>query len=108
MSEFWERAIKDSERGEIRDGDTRYVMFRTDVIAAMVNQLPIEARAAALESLANAVRTQGGKSLSRYLDMVGGDVEALLKTVSVTAPALGWGKWQLHRTDSTLQLVVEK
>ena len=107
MSGFWERATKDPDKGEIKDGETRYVMFRTDVIAALVNQLPKDTRHAILESFAKAVNENGGKSLSRYLEMVDGDIDALLATVEATAPSLGWGVWHFEKTAQKLSLEVE-
>ena len=106
MSDFWERANRDPGNGQIMDGDTRYVLFRTDVIAAVVNQLPEEARHATLNSFTEAVKQHGGKSLARYLGMVEGDVDALLATVEATAPALGWGVWRFERTPQRLSLTV--
>ena len=106
MSEFWERANRDTARGEITDGDTRYVMFRTDVVAATVNQLSEEARVEVLKSFAKAVETHGGKSLARYFDMVGRNEQALLDTVTVTAPQLGWGVWKFTRDERKLRLEV--
>ncbi|MGR8950437.1 MAG: hypothetical protein ACU84Q_20530 [Gammaproteobacteria bacterium] len=107
MSEFWERAVRDYAKGEIKDGQTRYVLFRTDVIAALVNQLPNDIRHAILESFAKAVNEHGGKSLSRYLEMVDGDIDALLATVEATAPSLGWGAWHFEKTAQKLSLEVD-
>ncbi len=107
MSEFWERANRDTTRGEITDGDTRYVMFRTDVVAATVNQLSEEARVEVLKSFAKAVETHGGKSLARYFDMVDRNEQALLDTVTATAPQLGWGVWHFSREENSLRLDVK-
>ena len=106
MSEFWQRVNKDTARGEIKDGDTRYVIFRTDVVAAMVNQLPENSRLEVLKSFAAAVETHGGKSLARYFEMVDNDVTALLSTVAATAPDLGWGVWQFTQHENSLSLEV--
>lgn len=107
MSAFWERAVKDTAKGEIKDGETRYVMLRTDVVAAMVNQLSEQTRGELLESFAKAVEEHGGKSLARYFDMVNGDVDQLLDTVAATAAALGWGSWRFSRVDNGLVLEVK-
>ena len=55
MNGFWDRAEKDPAAGEIRDGDTRYLLFRVDVIAAMLAGLDDAARTQALAAFATAV-----------------------------------------------------
>lgn len=106
MSGFWERARRDPSAGEIRDGDTRYLLFRVDVIAAMIEGLDDNARAQALGAFASAVRDNGGRSLQRYFDMVGGDIDALCETVCRTAADLGWGSWALDRSFDAIVLDV--
>ena len=106
MSDFWQRAEKDTLAGEIRDGDTRYLLFRVDVIAAMIAGLDSTSRAQALRAFATAVHDNGGQSLQRYLDMVGGDIDALFATVCRTAADLGWGTWTLDRSVDAIVLDV--
>lgn len=106
MSGFWERAEKDPAAGEIRDGDTRYLLFRVDVIAAMIDRLDDDTRAQALSAFASAVHDHGGQSLQRYFDMVGRDVDALCDTVCRTAADLGWGSWALDRSSDAIVLDV--
>ncbi|MGR9090335.1 MAG: hypothetical protein ACU85U_07125, partial [Gammaproteobacteria bacterium] len=81
MNGFWDRAANDPRTGEICDGDTRYVLFRSDVIAALIGGLDETARTQALIAFADAVHTNGGLSLQRYFRMVDGDVDALFDTV---------------------------
>ena len=107
MNGFWDRAEKDPAAGEIRDGDTRYLLFRVDVIAAMLAGLDDAARAQALAAFATAVRDNGGQSLQRYLDMVDGDIDALFATVCRTAGDLGWGAWTLDRSVDAIVLDVQ-
>ena len=71
MSEFWQRAR--IEGGEIKDGETRYVVFRADVIADMVKQLPEVTQQQVLESFQTAVTRNGGRSLETYLKMLGNE-----------------------------------
>ena len=104
MDNFWQRAMIES--GEIKDGETRYVVFRADVIASMVNSLPDAVKQQVLESFHRAVKTNGGRSLKNYLAMVGNDNSALLDTVAATASSLGWGEWHFDYTEDHLMLEV--
>lgn len=106
MNGFWDRAEKDPAAGEIRDGDTRYLLFRVDVIAAMLAGLDDAARAQALAAFAAAVREHGGQSLQRYFGMVGRDTDALFDAVCRTAGDLGWGSWTLDRSVDAIILDV--
>ena len=106
MSEFWGRVVKDAKRGEIKDGDTRYGIFRADVIVETVNQMPEQSRGEVLRSFFPAVELHGRESLARYFDMVERDIDRLLETVAATAPNLGWGAWQFKRADNNLILEV--
>lgn len=106
MNGFWDRAVKDPAAGEIRDGDTRYLLFRVDVIAAMLAGLDEAARTQALDAFAAAVYANGGQSLQRYFDLAGGNIEALFATVCHTAADLGWGSWTLDRSADAVVLDV--
>lgn len=106
MNSFWDRAEKDPAAGEIRDGDTRYLLFRVDVIAAMLAGLDDAARVQALRAFATAVHDHGGQSLQRYLSMVNGDIDSLFATVCRTAGDLGWGSWTLDRSVDAIVLDV--
>jgi predicted hydrocarbon binding protein len=104
---FWDRAANDPRTGEICDGDTRYVLFRSDVIAALIGGLDETARTQALIAFADAVHTNGGLSLQRYFRMVDGDVDALFDTVCRTAGELGWGAWRIDRSIDSVVLDVQ-
>lgn len=106
MSGFWERAEKDPAAGEIRDGGTRYLLFRVDVIAAMLAGLDDAARGQAQNAFAAAVHEHGGQSLQRYLAMVNGDIDTLCDTVCRTAGDLGWGSWTLDQSGDAIVLEV--
>ena len=105
MSEFWQRAR--IEGGEIKDGETRYVVFRADVIADMVKQLPEVTQQQVLESFQTVVTRNGGRSLETYLKMLGNEHGALLDTVSDTAASLGWGEWRFSHSPKGLTLSVD-
>ena len=107
MNGFWERAEKDPRAGEIRDGDTRYVLFRTDVIATLIGGLDDTARKQALVAFADAVHTNGGLSLQRYFKMLDGDIDALFGTLCRTAGELGWGAWRIDRSIDSVVLDVQ-
>ena len=104
MNDFWQRA--QIGNGEIKDGETRYVMFRADVIAAMINDLPAGVKQQVLSSFRSAVQKNGGRSLQNYLGMVGGDHGALLDMLVSTAAALGWGEWHFDFVENHLTLQV--
>ena len=84
MSDFWQRA--QIGNGEIKDGETRYVMFRADVIAAMINDLPAGVKQQVLSSFRSAVQKNGGRSLQNYLGMLGGITEPCLTCWSARPP----------------------
>ena len=104
MDDFWQRAR--IAGGEIKDGETRYVVFRADVIASIANGLPKETKRQVLERFQSAVQTNGGRSLKTYLEMIGNEHAALLDTVTDTAASLGWGEWDFSHSPEKLSLSV--
>jgi len=97
---FSDRVQRDVERGEIRDGDARYLMIRADVLMGLFHRLdPADARRA-LQALGDSVHENGAKSARMYQRMGIGagssENERLLSTIESTAPQLGWGKWSIN------------
>lgn len=101
---FSDRVVRDTERGEIRDGDARYLMIRADVLMGLFHGLDKGEAARALQALADSVHQHGARSARMYREMgIGsGDNEnaRLLSTIEATAPELGWGNWTLTLNDS--------
>ena len=82
--------------GEIRDGEVRYLMLRTDALMGMLKALPDDAaRASALAAFAASIVRHGGKSARKYQGMGAADGDALLDVICATAPQLGWGVWRV-------------
>lgn len=101
---FSDRVERDAERGEIRDGDARYLMIRADVLMGLFHGLGKDEASRALQALADSVHEHGARSARMYREMgIGsGDNEnaRLLSTIEATAPELGWGNWALTLKDS--------
>lgn len=100
---FSDRVQRNLQRGEILDGDARYLMIRADVLMGMFKNLDSVQAALALQALADSVHEHGAKSARMYREMgIGsGNSEAsrLLSTIEATAPELGWGYWRIdHET----------
>jgi len=87
-----DRLFHDIAAGEIRDGDIRYVMLRTDALMGLFQRLPEPARQQALAALGDSIHENGGRSAAAY--RAGGAAgAALLDVIVETAPQLGWGSW---------------
>lgn len=105
---FRERLAWDPERGEIRDGEIRYLLIRPDALMGAVLHLPPEMRATALAAFAASVHRHGGGSARKYRGMGAADPDALLQVVAATAPQLGWGRWRFEEAGpGRLRLEVE-
>ncbi len=87
-----DRLVHDTAVGEIRDGDIRYVMLRTDALMGLFQRLPEAARRQALEALGDSIHENGGRSAAAYRAS-GASGAALLDVIVETAPQLGWGSW---------------
>ncbi|MBV8535432.1 MAG: 4-vinyl reductase [Alphaproteobacteria bacterium] len=87
-----DRLVHDTNAGEIRDGDIRYLMFRTDAVMGLFKRLPEAARRDALAALADSIEENGGRSAAAYRAS-GAAGAALLDVIVETAPQLGWGTW---------------
>jgi len=107
MTSFRERLVFDPTRGEYRDGDIRYMMIRPDALMGMIGELPEAMRPLVLEAFARSIRRAGGRSARSYQAAGAADATALLAVIEETAPQLGWGRWQLQRTQDGLALTVE-
>lgn len=96
-----------TELGQIKDADRRYIMLRTDVLMGVFSRLAPEARAAALNAFGTAVRESGGQSARAYFQALGGDARELLRTMADYSAELGWGKWSFGTEDEAqLRLTV--
>ncbi len=90
---FADRLVRDAERGELRDGETRYLLLRPDSLMGLFRRLSASARDEALAALAAAVTEAGGRSVERYRATTPGGNAALLDVCAETAAQLGWGVW---------------
>jgi predicted hydrocarbon binding protein len=89
---FLDRLVHDTDTGEIRDGEIRYLMLRPDGLMGAFLRLDEPARSAALAALAESIHENGGRSAAKYRAS-GAAGAALLDVVVETAPQLGWGRW---------------
>lgn len=104
---FSDRVVRDIERGEIRDGDARYLMIRADVLMGLFHGLDKAEATRALQALGGSVHQHGASSARMYRDLGIGsgdnDNARLLSTIEATAPQLGWGNWALTLEDGDMQ-----
>ncbi len=95
---------EDPERGEISEGDARYLIIRADSLMGLFRRLADPARGVALHAFADSLAEHGGRSAARY---DAGDHDRLLATIPRKAGELGWGVWSLQRSGDALELTVE-
>lgn len=93
-----------TERGEILDGDRRYLLMRPDVLMGMLQRLDDTARAQALSAFAQSAYEQGGRSIHAYAKEAPG--QDLLDVVCETSAGLGWGRWRFEVDGDGLRLTV--
>lgn len=106
MAALHERLVFDTARGEVRDGDRRYLLMRTDVLMGLFDALPVDARVEALHALGRSVARYGAGSVRAYAESIG-PVE-LCASMEDAAASLGWGRWRLDAADPlTVGLAVE-
>ena len=105
---FRERLAWDLARGELRDGEVRYLLIRDDTLMGLFRALPERERAAALEALGRSVVAHGRRSAQRYQAMGAAGARTLLGVIEATAPQLGWGVWRFTEiSERGLALEVE-
>ena len=66
-ADFRQRLTFDLARGELRDGDTRYLILREDSLMGLFKRLPGPARADALKTMAASVTGHGARSAAPRL-----------------------------------------
>jgi len=93
----------DPTRGELREGDARYLLIRDDSLMGIFQRLAEPARSEALRAFAGSVAQFGGRSAARY---AAEDLEGFLGTVAAKAAQLGWGAWRFSR-ESSGELLLE-
>jgi len=98
-ADFRQRLTFDPASGELRDGDTRYVMLREDSLMGLFRRLSEPARVDAFKAFATSVAEHGARSAARYRAR-DGDAGNLLATIAATAPQLGWGVWHFSRAEA--------
>ena len=101
-ADFRQRLTFDLASGELRDGDTRYVMLREVSLMGLFKRLPEPARTDAFKAFAASVGEHGARSAARYRarDARDGKAGDLLATIASTAPQLGWGVWRFSRAEN--------
>lgn len=89
-----ERLAFDLERGEVRDGEVRYLLIRPDALMGIFRALEEPVRGEALAAFARSIREHGARSARKYQAMGADDGAKLLAAIEATAPQLGWGRWR--------------
>jgi predicted hydrocarbon binding protein len=102
---FRDRLVFDGEHGAVMDQTRRYMLIRPEALMGLFRRLPEPARGEALDALAQSIVEQGSDSARAYAAM-GGEGEALARTVAATAPQLGWGVWSMEVAPDALRLEV--
>jgi predicted hydrocarbon binding protein len=97
--------ISDPARGELREGDARYLLIRSDSLMGLFRRLPEPARSQAFSAFADSLAEHGGSSARRYLSET--ERKKLLERIEATSGELGWGVWKFERENDTLALTVE-
>ena len=95
----------DPARGELSEGDARYLLIRDDSLMGMFRRLPEPARGQALAAFADSVAEHGGRSAERYSSEL--NQKELLEKIESTACGLGWGVWKFEREGDSIGLTVE-
>ncbi len=102
-----QRLVFDTQLGEVRDHDRRYLLMRPDVLMGTLRLLDDEMRACVLAAFAESAAVHGKRSILAYVAGLGPDAgAALLDLIRRTSPALGWGCWELERRGDALSLAV--
>ena len=108
MTDLLSRLAFDTERGEIRDEDRRYLLMRPDVLMGMLHGLDADTQRQVLASLMASTQRHGGASIRAYAIHAQGPT--LMEGVARASASLGWGLWQIDQRgdgdDSTLVLRV--
>jgi len=95
----------DPARGELREGDARYLLIRDDSLMGIFQRLAEPARSEALRAFAESVAQFGGRSAARY---GADDPTQFLGAVAAKAGELGWGAWRFsHEGNGELLLEVQ-
>jgi uncharacterized protein len=106
-ADFKHRLNFDLAHGELRDGETRYLIMRADSLMGLFKRLPEPVRKDALKAFAASAAEHGARSAARYT-AGDGDARYLLATIAANAPQLGWGVWHFSLTEAgELQLEVK-
>ena len=107
MRSFRDRLAFDAATGEIRDETRRYMLIRPEALMGIFAGLDDDARSAALAALERSVFVRGSNSAEAYRAMGAAEADALIETIRLSAPELGWGLWHFERTEGRLTLTVE-
>ncbi|MBB4145657.1 hypothetical protein [Rhizobium rhizoryzae] len=104
---FQERLRIYLQTGELRDGDIRYLIMRTDALMGMFTKLEPVARDAALLAMAESVAEFGGKSVDTYRVSGADNSAELISLLIRTSAELGWGAWTFtEECDGEVQVLV--
>jgi len=100
---FRERMMWDEDRGEIRDGDIRYMLIRPDALMGLFKGLPDAERERALLALQSSIFEHGGRSAQTYQVMGADDAARLLAVIENTSEG-----YDLDELGSYLQQVKQR
>lgn len=101
-----ERLRFDTARGQVLDGDRRYVLVRSDVLMGMFEGMQPAGRAQALEAFARSVFRYGSDSVRAYHRVADPGGVQLFNIVAAGASSLGWGVWHFDLATQSCRLRV--
>ena len=104
---FRDRLVFDPKEGTYHDGAMRYMFLKPEALMGILKAVPPETRPKVLEAMAESVFVAGGKSAQTYQGQGAKAAQALLEVIGETAGQLGWGRWKLTLSDTTLSVEVE-
>ena len=93
MKSFRERLEHHDTAGELRDGEIRYLMIRTDSLMGMFRRLPEDERRHALKAFGESLAEAGADSTKRVQALGAASGDKLLEAVTASAAQLGWGSF---------------
>jgi uncharacterized protein len=105
-SRLRERLQHDAAQGSWSDGPRRYLVLRPDSLMGALRLLDAATRDIVFDALAQSLQRHGGDSLRVYAEQSNGDSQALIAATVDAACDLGWGQWQIQRTDGVLDAVI--
>lgn len=92
--------ISDGSKGEIYDGEIRYLLIRPDVLMGLLKNLHPDSRSIALQVFEQSAFENGMASMLEYKSLDFASTADALDHFCHKGATLGWGRWN-HSADET-------